>query len=130
MLGQLTPHRSAYAIIEQGETTLASEWIIGALAFITIGGVLGISIFHFGYHLKDPKNMEATKRVVADRESAATAVSTEGVDGRSLRQRLDQAPKINERLGNRPTGMANAWDLLFNTKYSTLRAMLKGDSKM
>ncbi len=104
-----------------------SEWIIGALAFMTIGGVLGISIFHFGFHLKDPKNMEATKRVAADRESATTKVSSEGVDGRSLRQRLDQAPRINDRLGKRPAGTLSAWNVLFDTKWSVLRSTLKGE---
>ena len=60
---------------------MGSEWIIGALAFMTIGGVLALSIFHFAVHLKDPRNLEATKQVVADRESAATAVSSEGTGG-------------------------------------------------
>ena len=95
---------------------MGSEWIIGALAFMTIGGILGLSIFHFGFHLKDPKNMEATKRVTADRESATTEVSAEGVGGRSLRQRLDEAPSINDRLSKRPTGTSSAWGVLFDTK--------------
>ena len=80
-------------------------WIIGALAFVTIGGMLGLIFVHFGAHLKDPKNREATKRVAADGESASTKVSSDGVDGRSLRQRLDDAPGINERLGGRPLGL-------------------------
>lgn len=105
-----------------------SEWIIGALAFVTIGGVLGLSIFHFAFHLKDPKNLEAVKRVAADRESAATNVSAEGVNGRSLRQRLDEAPGINDRLGNRGTGL-NPWDALFATKWSYLRSTMKGEAQ-
>ena len=54
---------------------MSSEWIIGALAFITIGGVLGLSIFHFGFHLKDPKNMAAAKSVAEGRESATTKMA-------------------------------------------------------
>ena len=103
-----------------------SGWIIGALAFMTIGGVLGLAILHFGFHLKDPKNVEAVKRVAADRESATTKVSTEGVNGRSLRQRLDEAPGINDRLSDRPTGL-NPWDAFFDTKWSYLRSTLKGE---
>ena len=80
----------------------ATERSISALAFITIGGVLALSIFHFGHHLKDPENMAAAKTVAKDLDSAATAVSSEGVNGRSLRQRLDEAPKLNQRLSHRP----------------------------
>ena len=104
-----------------------SEWIIGALAFITIGGVLGLAILHFGFHLKDPKNLEAAKTVAADQESAATAVSSEGVEGRSLRQRLDDAPALNERLSSRPAGSISIWGALFDTKYSDLRAAIRGE---
>jgi hypothetical protein len=104
---------------------MGSEWIVGALAFITIGGTIALSVFHFGFHLKDPKNMEATKRVTEDRESAATRVSAEGVDGRSLRQRLDEAPKLSERLGGRQVDTIGLWDVLFDTKWSVLRSTLK-----
>jgi hypothetical protein len=106
-----------------------SGWIIGALAFVTIGGVLALSIFHFGFHLKDPKNLEAVKRVAADRESAATKVSAEGVNGRSLRERLDQAPGINDRLSNRKTGSLGVWDAVFDAKWSDLRSALKGEAR-
>jgi hypothetical protein len=103
-----------------------SEWIIGALAFMTIGGILALAVFHFGFHLKDPKNLEATKRVAADRESATTAVSSESTGGRSLRQRLDEAPSINDRLSKRPVGRLGVWDLMLNTKWSVLSSTLKG----
>ena len=103
---------------------MSSDWIIGALAFVTIGGVLGLAVFHFGFHLKDPKNLAAAKSVAQDRESATTAVSSEGVNGRSLRQRLDDAPTLNDRLGNRPVG---SWGALFDTNWSTLRAAFKGE---
>ena len=105
---------------------MSSEWIIGALAFITIGGVAGLSAVHFGMHLRDPKNRDAVKQVAADRESAATRVSSEGVDGRSLRQRLDEAPALNERLSRRPVGSLGVWNILFETKWSVLRSTLKG----
>ena len=71
---------------------MSSEWIIGALAFVTIGGVLGVAIFHFGFHLKDPKNMQAVKGVANDRESATTKVaSNQGTPQASLRERLDNS---------------------------------------
>jgi hypothetical protein len=103
-----------------------SEWIIGALALFTIGGVLAVAIFHFRFHLKDPKNLEAAKAVAEDRESAATRVSTEGVNGRSLRQRLDDAPGINDRLSNRRTGDIGIMNVLFDAPWSSLRAGLNG----
>lgn len=103
-----------------------SEWIIGALAFMTIGGVLALSIFHFVFRLKDPKNLEAVKSIAADRESEATKVSAEGVDGRTLRQRLNDAPGLNDRLSDRAVGV-NPWDALFGTKWSSLRSTLKGE---
>ena len=53
---------------------MSSEWIIGALAFITIGGTLALGIFHFCFQLKSPANMEVAKRVAADRKSATTSV--------------------------------------------------------
>ena len=105
---------------------MGSEWILGALAFMTIGGVLAIAIFHFGYYLKDPKNMAAAKSVAQDRESASTKVSAEGVNGRSLRQRLDEAPKLNERLSNRPVGSISL-SAIFETRWSVLRSTLRGE---
>ena len=105
---------------------MGSEWIIGALAFVTIGGVIGLSVVHFGKHLKDPENLEAAKRVAADRASAATLVSEEGVNGRSLRQRLDEAPSLNKRLSTRQVGTLSAWDTLFETKWSVLSSVMKG----
>ena len=103
---------------------MGSDWIIGALAFLTIGGVLALSVFHFSVYLKDPKNLEAAKQVAADRESATTKVSAESVNGRSLRQRLDEAPTINQRLSNRPTGSLGVMDVLFEAKWSFLKAKM------
>ncbi len=99
---------------------MSSEWIIGALAFITIGGTLALGIFHFGFQLKSPANLEAAKRVAADRESATTKVSAEGAGGRSLRQRLDEAPGINDRLSDRYVG-GGFVDVLLERKWSELR---------
>ena len=110
------------------QNVMDSEWIIGALAVVTIGGVVGIAVFHFGYYLKDPRNMEATKRVMEDEESATTRVSNESKDGRSLRQRLNDAPGINDRLSRRPTGL-NPWDAFTSTSWSTFRGTLKGDRR-
>jgi hypothetical protein len=102
-----------------------TDWIIGALAFITIGGVLALSIFHFFYYLKDPKNLAAARSVAEDRESAATKMSSEGVNGRSLRQRLDEAPALRDRLSNRYIASISL-DELLNTKWSVLKESLAG----
>ena len=52
-----------------------SQWIIGALAFITIGLVGIIAIVHFGSHLRDKKNRDAAKNaLIEDGSSATTAV--------------------------------------------------------
>lgn len=108
---------------------MGSEWIIGALAFITIGGTIALTIFHFFFYLRDPRNMEATKRIASDLESAATRVSAEGVNGKSLQQRLDEAPKLNERLSNRPVRSVGISELLFETRWSTLRSALRLEPK-
>ena len=105
---------------------MASEWIISALAFLTIGGVLALSIFHFAFFLKDPANVAAAKAVANDRESAATRVSSETVNGRSLRQRLDEAPALKDRLSNRYVGSISI-DQLLNSKWSMLRAAFHGE---
>ena len=84
-----------------------------------------VSIIHFGIYLKDPENRKATRGVAEGRESATTAVSSETVDSRSLRQRLDEAPKLGDRLSTRPLGLG-PWDALFRTNWAVLRATLKG----
>lgn len=103
---------------------MSPDWIIGALALVTIGGVLAISILHFGVYLKDPKNVDAFASVAKDRESATTKLSGEGVNGRSLRQRLDEAPTVNDRLSARPASSSMV-GLLFDTRWSEIRAVLK-----
>ena len=105
---------------------MSSDWIIGALAFITIGGVLALSVFHFAFYLKDPNNMAAAKSVAEDRESATTKVSSEGVNGRSLRQRLDDAPGLTDRLSRRYVASLGIDDLL-NSRWSFIRAAWKGE---
>ena len=102
-----------------------AEWIIAALAFMTIGGVLAVAIFHFGFYLKDPKNMAAAKAVADDRESAATRVSSEGVNGRSLRQRLNEAPALKDRLSSRYVGSLGIGDV-WSTTWPDLRAAWDG----
>ena len=102
---------------------MSPDWIIGALALVTIGGVLGLSAFHFGIFLKDPKNVDAAKRVAEDRASATTRFSSEGVNGRSLRQRLDEAPDLNAELSVRSTHSRSFRAILFDTKWSEIRAI-------
>jgi hypothetical protein len=85
--------------------------------FMTIGGILALSIFHFAFYLKDPSNLAAAKAVAEDRESATTRVSSEGVGGRSLRQRLDDAPALKDRLSTRYVGSLSL-DELLNSKWS------------
>ncbi len=52
-----------------------SQWIIGALAFMTIGFVGIIAVVHFGSHLRDKKNRDsAMNAIVEDGSSAHTAV--------------------------------------------------------
>ena len=52
-----------------------SDIIIGLLALFTIGGILALAIFHFGYHLRDPRNKEAAHRtLIRDEGSAAIDV--------------------------------------------------------
>ncbi len=104
---------------------MGSEVAIGALGFMTIGGVLGLAIFHFGFQLRSPANREAAKRVASDRESATTKMTEEGVAGRSLRERLDQAPGINDNLSSRRAD-SRLVDVMFDTKWSEIRSTLSG----
>lgn len=103
------------------------NYLIAILAFLTIGGVMALAIFHFKFYLKDPKNLEAARIVAADLESATTRVSSEGVNGRSLRQRLDEAPSIDDRLSNRPTGLSPV-DVMFTVSWSDFRRTLTGEN--
>ena len=73
--------------------------IIGALALFTIGITLAMAVFHFGYFLKDPANLEAAETVAADRESATTRVtSNTGAAGKSLSQRLNEAQALENTI--------------------------------
>ena len=66
--------------------------IIGALALFTIGITLAGAIFHFGFFLRHPANLEAAKTVAGDRESATTRVtSNTGEPAKPLLQRLNEA---------------------------------------
>ena len=54
---------------------MTSGWEIVALASMTIGGVLALSIVHFGGMMRDKKHRDTAKNVlVEDGSSAHTAV--------------------------------------------------------
>lgn len=75
---------------------MSSEWIVGALAFFTIGAVVLISVYHFGTFLKDPQNRGAAANVAAGNKAASTRVAEEAPVGsyhdRTLKERLDDSP--------------------------------------
>ena len=101
------------------------ESMVGALAIFTIGAALLIGCWLFLRHNRDPKNYDATKRVAQDGGSAATsAVPWETVDGRSLRQRLDDAPSVDDRLSTRRVGAKSE---VLDMRWSVLRATMKGE---
>lgn len=51
------------------------EWLVGALAFGTLGIVIVFVALHFFRQLRDPKNKDAAKNaLVEDGSSAHTAV--------------------------------------------------------
>ena len=52
-----------------------SNYLIGALAMMTIGGLLVISVLHFGWMMKDKKLRDTAKNaILEDGSSAHTAV--------------------------------------------------------
>ena len=54
---------------------MSPDYLILALLIMTIGGLLVISTFHFGWHLRDKKNRDAAKSALIDDDSSAhTAV--------------------------------------------------------
>ena len=67
--------------------------IIGALAVFTIGSVLLISISHFGFFLRDPKNQFHVANILAGGEGATSvaARSDPAVSSAPLKTRLDQS---------------------------------------
>lgn len=51
------------------------DYLLGALAFLTIGGVIVLSIVHFGTMMKEKRNRDhAMNALVEDGSSAHTAV--------------------------------------------------------
>lgn len=75
---------------------MSSEWIIGALALVTIGLVAAIAVYHFGTFLKDPRNRGAAyNALVKDGKSATTRVGEEAKAGehanKPLQTRLDES---------------------------------------
>lgn len=67
--------------------------IIGVLAVFTIGSVLLLSIGHFGFFLRDPKNRFQVANILAGGESAVTVAgrSDPSVSNAPLKTRLDQS---------------------------------------
>ena len=70
---------------------MSSEWIVGALAFVTIGLVALMGLYQFGVFLRDPRNRGAARNVLQhDGESATTKVRPNiGPAPGTLRERLD-----------------------------------------
>ena len=65
--------------------------IIGTLAVFTIGSVLLISIGHFGFFLRDPRNRFQVQNILADGPSATTIAAEQdpAVSSMPLKTRLD-----------------------------------------
>ena len=54
---------------------MGSGYLLGILAFMTIGGVMVLAIVHFGSMMRDKKNRDhAMNSIVEDGSSAHTAV--------------------------------------------------------
>ena len=54
---------------------MGSGYLLGILAFMTIGGVVVLAIVHFGSMMRDKKNRDhAMNAIVEDGSSAHTAV--------------------------------------------------------
>ena len=72
-----------------------SEWIVGALAFLTIGIVLAATLRHLGLFLKDPESRAAAGNVAGGGKAASTRVQEDAPAGsfhdRKLKQRLDDS---------------------------------------
>ena len=82
--------------------------IIGALALFTIGIVLTISVSHFGFFLRDPRNRGAAKNVFINDGSSAT---TEVRDGKPIRpafMRPAQTQRVDEAEPGRLTSEGQA----------------------
>ena len=75
---------------------MSTEWIIGVLAFATIGAVMFVAIAHFRSQLKNPRNKEAAANITQGGKAASTQVAEDAPDGsfhdRTLKQRLDDSP--------------------------------------
>ena len=70
--------------------------IIACLAVFTIGIVLAISVFHFGYFLRDPLNRQAAHNVMVADGSSATTEVRDGAPIRASFMRPAQTQKIDE----------------------------------
>jgi hypothetical protein len=72
---------------------MSSGAIIGLLAIFTIGIVLAISVFHFGYFLKDPRNRGATHNVLVKDGPSATTEVRDGAPIRDSFMRPEQTQR-------------------------------------
>ena len=67
--------------------------IIGLLAIFTIGIVLAISIFHFGFFMRDPRNRGAVYNVFVEDGSSATTDVRHGDPIRPSFMRAEQTQR-------------------------------------
>jgi hypothetical protein len=72
-----------------------SSVIIALLAVFTIGIALAISIFHFGFFLKDPRNRGAARNALVEDGSSATTEVRGGQPVRGAWMRPAQTKRID-----------------------------------
>lgn len=85
---------------------MGSGVIIALLAVFTIGIVLAISVFHFGYFLKDPRNRGAARNaLVDDGPSATTEVRHGGAPSRAFGGLADEDEQAAVGTSHAATGV-------------------------
>jgi hypothetical protein len=85
---------------------MGSEVIIALLAVFTIGIVLAISVFHFGYFLKDPRNRGAARNVlIDDGPSATTEVRPGGTPSRAFGGLAEDGERASVGTSHSATGV-------------------------
>ena len=74
---------------------MGSHWLVGAIAFVTLGSVIVFAVAHFAGLLKQPEQRETARNIASGGKSATTSVREEAPDGsyhdRPLKQRLDDS---------------------------------------
>ena len=65
------------------------DYIIGVLAFVTIGAVLIMAIGHFGSMMRDPRHRKAAANVLGGGRSASTQAGIDAPGDTTLKERLD-----------------------------------------